>query len=126
MSEIQVGDQSSKPQDLEKTEMVINAMIVDQVKKQMGSLSGLEKMVKGAGESDLPGMGGGGGSQSSFMSGNPSNEQGSTPSSLFAGDTAKKTRKKGSVSLAEFRSPTNSFTGAKRDKGEVMAFATEK
>ncbi len=120
MSEIQVGDQTSKPQDLEKTEMVINAMIVDQVKKQMGSLSGLEKMVKGAGESDMPGMGGG--SQSSFMSGGTSNEQGSTPSSLFAGDTSsKKPRRKNSVSLAEFRSPTNGFTGAKRDKGEVMA-----
>lgn len=122
MSEMQVGDQSSKPQDLEKTENLINATIESEAKKQMGSLSGLEKMTKGNEGGDFSGMTGGslGGGQSSFMSGGTSNEQGSTPTSLFAGDV-KKSRKKGSVSLSEFRSPTNSFTGAKRDKAEIMS-----
>lgn len=120
MSDIQIGDQSSKPQDLEKTEMVLNAVIESEVKKGLSSLKGLEKMTKGIGGSEFFGGGGGGGS--AFLGGGGQNmDHDSTPTSLFVAAPAKKARAKGSVSLQQWRATKDSFTGAQRSRHEIKS-----
>lgn len=108
MSDIQIGDQSSKPQDLEKTEATLNAVIEAEVKKQASSLKGLEKMTRGATQGEFSG--------SSFLGGGTNNNGGG--GSSF---TEVRPRKKGSVTLKEFRSPVNPFNQDRRDKAEVMS-----
>lgn len=122
MSDIQIGDQSSKPQDLEKTEMILNAVIESEVKKQMSSLKGLEKMTKNAnGGSDFFGGGGGGGSSFFGGGGAHTSDNDSSPTSLFMSGPAKKKREKGSVSLQQWRATKDSFTGAQRSRHEIKS-----
>ncbi len=69
MADYQIGDQTSKPQDLDQAERVAIAVGVDALKKDMSSFASFEKMMNNSRQSsDLPGMGGGGG-VSSFMGG---------------------------------------------------------
>lgn len=122
MADIHIGDQSSKPQDLEKTEMILNAVIESEVKKGLSSLKGLEKMTKYAnGGSEFFGGGGGGGGSAFFGGGGQNMDHDSTPTSLFMAPPAKKQRAKGSVSLQQWRATKDSFTGAQRSRHEIKS-----
>lgn len=125
MSEIQVGDQTSKPQDLEKTEAVLNAVIESEVKKQMASYSGFTKMMKhnggNGGHGASGGVGefaGGGGGGSSFLQ--PAENSGSSSSFLSSSGT-KGRRSKASITIADMTATHCKFTRSKLDGGKIKA-----
>lgn len=120
MAEYQIGDQSSKPQDLDQAERVAIAVGVDALKKDMSSFASFEKMMNTSRQSsDLPGMdGGGGASTSSFLGGGtPTNDSDSSPGSSFSGSGGgKKPKRKGQVTVSDMVNTKCKFTGAKLDK----------
>jgi hypothetical protein len=117
MAEYQIGDQTSKPQDLDQAERVAIAVGVDALKKDMSSFASFEKMMNQSRQSsDMPGMGGGGGASSFLGGGGSPNNDDSSGGSMFAGSAVKKTRRKGQVTVDDMVNTKCKFTGAKLDK----------
>jgi len=123
MAEYQIGDQTSKPQDLDQAERVAIAVGVDALKKDMSSFASFEKMMTNARQtSDMPGMGGGGSSSAFFGGGggSPNNDDSSGGSMFISGGAKKSTRRKGQVTIADMTATQCKFTGSKLEKNKIM------
>ncbi|MDF3024268.1 MAG: hypothetical protein K0R10_1629 [Alphaproteobacteria bacterium] len=109
MSELGVGNQQTKPEDLQQKDAAINGAIDGAVKHSMSSFTGAMTMMKGA-------------ERANDFFGAMSNVQGDTPKqesgSMFAGSAPR--RKKGSQTLQQMLSTTDAM-GHKLDRNQIKS-----
>lgn len=114
MSELQIGDQQSKPQDLQQLDAKVNAAIDSQVKFNMGEMSRFMNMMKGGDSLNV--MGEMPGAKDPISSMSEQNQQKSADASLFAGGG----RKKGARTLKQMLS-TEDAMGHKLSRNQIKS-----
>lgn len=109
MSDLGVGNQQTKPEDLVQKDAVINGAIEGAIKHSMSSFTGAMTMMKGAERAnDFLGA------MSSVSADTPKQDSGS----MFAGSGAR--RKKGSQTLQQMLSTTDAM-GHKLDRNQIKS-----
>lgn len=123
MSELQIGDQQSKPVDTSDMLRKADAAIDSQFKQQISTFAGAMQVLKGSAENNNPLMDleSGGGSIYNHAAADQERQQKNNADSLFAG---KMTRKKGSKSIKDLQATTDAMghklSGAKMKRNQAI------